>query len=128
MTNALDRLADPDAPDGSLDLVVEVGDSVMSHRRRYSVITSRETVIDLLALDTMNPRAILYQLTELQDHIGFLPNAKVMGQLSELSRGILQAHTGLAIQTPDKLDSLALKALRGEIEGISDVISETYLR
>ena len=30
-----------DAPEGALDLAVEVGDSVMSHRRRFSLSTSR---------------------------------------------------------------------------------------
>ena len=58
----LAALADPGAPDGALDLAVEVGDSVMTHRRRYAVATNRETVVDLLALDALNPRSVLYQL------------------------------------------------------------------
>ena len=62
MAGALAWLADPEAPDGALDLAVEIGDSVMSHRRRYAVTTTRETVVDLLALDTMNPRSVLYHL------------------------------------------------------------------
>jgi uncharacterized alpha-E superfamily protein len=100
----------------------------LTHRRRYSVATSRDTVVDLLTLDAMNPRAILYQLTEMRNHIGYLPNADLMGQLSELSRAMLRAHTGLAILTPDRLDDLALRALRAEIEGVSDLIGDTYLR
>ena len=67
MSGALAWLADPEAPDGALDLAVEIGDSVMSHRRRYAVRTSRETVVDLLALDTMNPRSVLYHLGEVLD-------------------------------------------------------------
>ena len=57
----------------------------MSHRRRYAVTTSRETVVDLLALDTMNPRSVLYHLSEVRDHVGFLPNAEVNGQMSPLA-------------------------------------------
>jgi uncharacterized circularly permuted ATP-grasp superfamily protein/uncharacterized alpha-E superfamily protein len=128
MADALARFADPDAPDGALDLAVEIGDSVLTHRRRFSVATSRDTVVDLLALDAMNPRAILYQLTEMRNHIGYLPDADTLGQLSHLARALLRAHTGLAIQSPDQLDDLALMALRGEIEGISDLIGETYFR
>ena len=67
MSGALAWLADPEAPDGALDLAVEIGDSVMSHRRRYAVATSRETVVDLLALDTLNPRSVLYHLGEMHD-------------------------------------------------------------
>jgi uncharacterized alpha-E superfamily protein len=125
---ALAALAEPEAPEGALDLAVEIGDSVLTHRRRYSVATSRDTVVDLLALDSMNPRSVLYQLTEMRDHIGYLPDADFLGQLSELSRAMLRAHTGLAILTPDRLDDLALGALRAEIEGISDLIGDTYLR
>ena len=73
MAALLARFADPTAPDGALELAVEVGDSAMSHRRRYSISTTRETVIDLLAMDTVNPRSILYHLAELREQIGLLP-------------------------------------------------------
>ena len=128
MAGALAWLADPEAPDGALDLAVEIGDSVMSHRRRYAVTTTRETVVDLLALDTMNPRSVLYHLSEVREHVGFLPDAEVNGQLSHLSRGVLQAHTGLAVETPETVDGTTLRALILEIEALSDLISSSYLR
>ena len=128
MAGALSSFADPDAPDGALDLAVEFGDSVMSHRRRYSVTTSRETVVDLLALDTLNPRSVMYQLTEIRDHIGFLPNAVKNGQMSPLSRRALQVHTGLAVETPETVDSALLRNLIYDIADVSDLLSETYLR
>jgi uncharacterized alpha-E superfamily protein len=128
MSNALAWLADPDAPEGALDLVVEFGDSVMSHRRRYAVATTRETVVDLLALDTLNPRSVLYHLTEVRDHIGFLPDAAVNGQMSPLSRAALQIHTALAVATPETVDSAALRALVGDIEALASLVSDTYLR
>ncbi len=124
----LQSLADPDAPDGALDLVVEIGDSVMSHRRRYAVETNRATVVDLLALDAMNPRSVLYQLTEVKNHVAMLPGATTNGQMSTLSRAILRVHTELAIMTPDTLDCETLGALRDEISMLSDLIYDTYLR
>ncbi|MCK7475077.1 MAG: alpha-E domain-containing protein [Rhodopseudomonas palustris] len=71
----------------ALDLAVEVGDSVMTHRRRFAVTTSRETVVDLLALDAMNPRSILFQLDGIHRQVGFLPgaNASPMPDLLRLS-------------------------------------------
>ena len=128
MSSALAWLADPDAPDGALDLVVEFGDSVMSHRRRYAVTTTRDTVVDLLALDTLNPRSVLYHLTEVRDHVGFLPDATVNGQMSPLSRAALQTHTALAVATPETVDSAALRALIGDIAALSNLVSDTYLR
>ncbi len=126
--NTLAVFTEPDAPDGSLDLAVELGDSVMTYRRRFSVFTSRDTVVDLLALDTRNPRSILYQLTEVRDQAAYLPNASVNDQMSQLSRAILEAHTSLAIQIPETLDADALYDIRSDFEGISDLIGETYLK
>lgn len=128
MTGALAWLADTDTPDGALDLAIEIGDSVMSHRRRYSVTTSRETVVDLLALDTMNPRAILYHLTEVKEQIAFLPNAEVNGQMSSLSRAVLQVHTDLAVETPETLDGDRMREIILKLEGLSDLLSTSYLR
>lgn len=128
MAGTLARLADPEAPDGALDLAVEIGDSVMTHRRRYAVATNRATVIDLLALDTMNPRAILYQLTGIRDQVGYLPGAQLYGQLSPLSRAVLRVHTSLAIQTPEEVETAYLLDLRDEIGGLSGLLSDAYLR
>lgn len=128
MAGALSWFADPEAPEGSLDLAIEVGDSVMSHRRRYAVTTTRETVLDLLGLDTLNPRSVLYHLTEVRDHVAFLPNSVVNGQMSALSRAVLQAHTNLAVLTPDTIETDTLRDLIPGIETLSNLIGDTYLR
>jgi uncharacterized circularly permuted ATP-grasp superfamily protein/uncharacterized alpha-E superfamily protein len=128
MSDALARLAGPEAPDGALDLAVEIGDSVMSHRRRYAVATTRATVVDLLALDALNPRSVLYQLAELKAHVAWLPDAEVDGQLSHLSRAVLQAHTRLAVETPETVDGTSLRALMLELEALSTLTCDTYLR
>jgi uncharacterized circularly permuted ATP-grasp superfamily protein/uncharacterized alpha-E superfamily protein len=122
------KFADKDAPDGSLDLAVDVGDSAMSHRSRYSVATNRATVIDLLALDALNPRSILYQLDEMRDHVSYLPGADIHGQMSPLSRELLRIHTALAIETPETVDTKMLLALRQDIAALSNQITSAYLR
>ena len=127
MSGALAVLADEGAPEGALDLVVEVGDSVMSHRRRYAVATTRETVVDLLALDTLNPRSILYHLTEVREHVAFLPDAEVNGQMSPLARAALQLQSGLAVATPDAVDTAVLRAMIDQIAALSGLLSDTYL-
>ena len=127
MADLLAWLAAPGAPEGALDMAIEIGDSVMTHRRRYAVATTRETVIDLLALDAMNPRAILYQMTEIRDQTALLPRAEANGQLSRLSREVMRAHTELATQLAESLDTEALRAFGNRLLGLSDLLSETYL-
>ncbi len=66
MTRLLGHMSGNEAPDGALDMLLEIGDNVMTHRRRYNVNTARLTVTDLLALDPLNPRSILFQLNEIE--------------------------------------------------------------
>jgi uncharacterized alpha-E superfamily protein len=119
-------LTQPDAPDGSLEMLLEIGDSVMSHRRRYSVSAGTQSAIDLLVLDPLNPRSVLFQLTELRTQVETLPGGIDDGQLSPVSKAALQLHTDLMIaepidMTPERLDKLA-----EDISMLSSLIAAAY--
>lgn len=126
MAFVLEVLADPAAPDGALDLAIEYGDSVMTHRRRFAVSTSRETVIDLLALDPMNPRSLRRQIDGLRDEIDQLPLANDHGALSPLARAVLRLHADVATQDPETLSSRRLRSLRARVGGLSDLLTKAY--
>ncbi|TMV80320.1 hypothetical protein FGG78_25430, partial [Thioclava sp. BHET1] len=126
MAWTLARFADPGAPEGALDTAVEVGDSLITHRRRYAVSTSRDTVIDLLALDLRNPRAIFHQIDEAKGHIAQLPGQEGHQPLSPLARRVLELHTGLAVMAPEELGTAGLLALRGAIDDLSSLLGDTY--
>lgn len=128
LTSLLGHFASPDAPEGSLDLVVETADSSMSHRRRYAVSTNRATVVDLLALDPLNPRSVVYQLREMSSHIDFLPGSEPHRQLSALQRSMLDTQSYLEMQTAETLDTDALYELSSKIAGLSDHLASAYLR
>ena len=124
----LHGLSDADAPDGALDLAVEVADCVITHRRRYAVETSRDTVVDLLALDADNPRSILFQVQALREQAAALPGAMEHGRLAALSRAIVPIEAFLSVATPDRLTPRALLRLRGDLGEISNLITSAYLR
>ena len=50
MASVLAYFADPDAPEGALDLAMEIGDCTMTCQRRYSLGTHRNMVVDLRAI------------------------------------------------------------------------------
>jgi uncharacterized circularly permuted ATP-grasp superfamily protein/uncharacterized alpha-E superfamily protein len=127
MAGILAAFADEAAPLGGLDVAVELGDSVISHRRRYAVSTNRETVMDLLALDPLNPRSVLHQLDRIEEHIGWLPGAGPHRQLTDLQRAARATHTALAVETPQSLRTADLVACRGSIARIADILDATYL-
>jgi uncharacterized circularly permuted ATP-grasp superfamily protein/uncharacterized alpha-E superfamily protein len=122
----LQIFADPIAPEGGFDLCIEIGDSVMTHRRRYSVNTSRATVIDLLALDPLNPRSVACQIEEILGHINLLPGAGSNGRLSPLARAALRLSTDISVHTPETLDAAALVVLAEQILALSSDLGDTY--
>ncbi|MBO9587170.1 circularly permuted type 2 ATP-grasp protein [Devosia sp.] len=119
-------LTGEDAPDGSLEMLLEIGDSVMSHRRRYSVTAGTQSAIDLLVLDPLNPRSVLFQLTELRTQLETLPGGIRDGQLSSVAKAALQLQTRLITaepetMTPDKLDEIS-----SEIGLLASLIAAHY--
>ncbi len=100
----------------------------MTHRQRYAVTTSRDSVVDLLALDPLNPRSILFQLTELKEQADLLAEGSRNGQMSDLSRHVLAVQTRTALHSPDSLTPDALRALCNDILKLSDILSDAYLR
>ncbi|MEO6300853.1 MAG: circularly permuted type 2 ATP-grasp protein, partial [Paracoccaceae bacterium] len=128
MTALVATLADPKAPPGALDLAVEVGDSVLTHRRRFTMGTSRDTVIDLLALDPLNPRSVRNQIDGLKEQVELLPGANVNGALSPLARDMLRCHAEIATEAPETLTTKVLWEFRDRIAALSERLTEEYFR
>ena len=116
------------APRGGLEIAVEVGDSVMTHRRRYRIDTTRETVIDLLALDAANPRSIRFQLDSMETLAADLPGADRPGPPLPLIRALRLVATRVAVSTPEEITAEALDELAQEFARLSDLLTATYLR
>ncbi|MCJ8521319.1 circularly permuted type 2 ATP-grasp protein [Rhizobium tarimense] len=127
MSRLLGHMSGPNAPDGAFDMLLEIGDNVMTHRRRYNVSTTCLTVTDLLALDPVNPRSILFQLNELRTEIEQLPNAYVDGQMSPVFREIMRLHSGLAVMTAEDMTKDVYLKLERDMEQLSETLARTYL-
>ena len=67
--------------DGSLDLLLELGDSSMTYRTRYLATVQLPAVLDLLILDETNPRSLAFQLDALADHLSELPRERDLAVL-----------------------------------------------
>lgn len=128
MARMLEVLTDPELPPGALDMAIEVGDSVLTHRRRFSVAASRETVIELLALDALNPRSLRHQVDELREQIDMLPHANEHGALSPLARAALRLYADFATADPETLGPAELADLGARIAALSDLMTEAYFR
>jgi len=128
MAGVLAQFADLKAPLGGFDLAVEVGDSVMTHRRRYVVETSRNTVVDLLALDPGNPRSIMFQVDTIVEQERLIPVHDDSLAMRDVAKALLRLQTDLRTSEPATITSDRLRALRLQLSAISDALTLRYLR
>jgi uncharacterized alpha-E superfamily protein len=115
-----------DAPDGALDMLLEIGDSVMTHRRRYNVAAGGNSYLDLLVLDPLNPRSVLFQVADLKEQIDKLPGGIEEGQLSPAAKAVLQLQTQLLVAEPEDLTTERLGELGDEIGRLAGLIADAY--
>ncbi len=115
-----------EAPDGSLDMLLEIGDSVMTHRRRYAVSSGASSYVDLLVLDPLNPRSVRFQIAELREQIERLPGGIEEGHLSAAARHALQLHTDLRVIEPEDMTTAHLIRLGVEIGNLAGLIADAY--
>ena len=125
MTCLLAHLTGEDAPDGANDLLLDIGDNVMTHRRHYSVTTSTASVIDLMGLDPYNPRSVLFQLTELARSVEQLPDSAE--DRLELQRETAALEARLAGRAPGSLNAADFKQIERDLEAFSDALALAYL-
>jgi len=119
-------LTAPEAPDGSVEMLLEIGDSVMSHRRRYSVTAGALSAVDLLVLDPLNPRSVLFQLADLRDQIEALPGGIDDEQLSPAAKLALEIHTDLVIAEASDMTPARLNRLADDVGMLSGLIAAAY--
>ena len=128
MSGLLRRLTRPGAPDGALDMMLEIGDSVLTHRRLYQGHSGRRTVTEILALDPLNPRSILFQLDRLREEVGRLPGNDKGYPLTVVAKEVLKLHTGLAIREPGDINSAVLQTMASDFGRLYDALAGQYLR
>lgn len=73
LTQQLTIRGDPE-DGGALELLLELADSTMTYRGRYQASPRLPAVLDLLLCDDSNPRAALFQLCALEEHMRHLPD------------------------------------------------------
>ena len=77
--------------------------SLITYRRRYRSFLQLGSVLELLLVDETNPRSLVYQFGELQEHLAALPRTHRRARLNEEERLVLAAHTRLRL-----IDTVAL--------------------
>ncbi len=129
---------EPPVEEALLESVLRTTASLMTYRRGYHEQPQLEPVLALLLLDDTNPRALAYQLNELQEALAALPREEGRVQLNEEARLLLEATSSLrlaelatllgvdaATQTRAALDAL-LARVAAPLAQISEVLTRHY--
>ncbi len=128
MCRLMAQLATPDADAELLDLLVEVADSVMTHRRRYKLNSGRLAIIELLVLDEFNPRAIRFQLAEVKAQAAQLTGGESAAHMHPIMREAVRLYTELQLSEPRDFSPERLSGLAVSLAALSDMIDATYFR
>lgn len=121
-----------------LEALLEIGDSSITYRTRYMTRLQCAAVLDLLIADDTNPRAVLYQLNALDEHVAQLPRDQAKPELSPAQRLAIAMLTHVRLAEMEHLAQIArngrrlqldefLARLRQDLPALSDTITHHYL-
>lgn len=107
-----------------LEVLLETCDSIRTYRRRYPSGILWTGVVDLLLADETHPRSLAYQLQQLNEHFGHLPNRDQVG-LAVHRRALLRVRSQLQLWTPP--DPPPLTELARLLPEVSKGLAGVYL-
>jgi uncharacterized alpha-E superfamily protein len=120
-----------------LEPVLEIGDSVMTHRRRYFTEPRLASTIEVLVQELANPRSLAFQIASLVAHAAALPAganpdgvAVVQSRVGQLAAQLRQLLAGapddpaLAVDVSGQADLLT--KLTSELGELSELLTQVY--
>ncbi len=110
---------------------------IINYRRRYGARMDVSGSLDLVLMNTENPRSLLFQLELLTQHIGSLPiPEESKSELSEEARAVIQAETAVKLTRLSELNIAKdgvrenlvdyLEQIKTLLGSASDIISQKY--
>jgi uncharacterized alpha-E superfamily protein len=124
---------------GAIQVALEIADSAMTYSYRYRNAFQAAPAIDLLLLDTSNPRAVAFQVEAIVRHAAELPMVTDVQQrgaaslLAENVRAKIAAADAYALaEMNGSRQRRALIALLDDVENamerIADAVGDAYLQ
>jgi uncharacterized circularly permuted ATP-grasp superfamily protein/uncharacterized alpha-E superfamily protein len=129
-------IRDDEAP--LLAALLEVTDGAITYRRRYPGTVQLAPVLDLLLTDETNPRALVFQVRALAEHVERLPRAGGEALRTTEERIAIGALAQLRLVEPGVLGEVGASGVRGRLAGLlarlaadvpalSDAVTQSYL-
>ncbi|ODP39737.1 circularly permuted type 2 ATP-grasp protein [Sphingomonas turrisvirgatae] len=114
------------ATSDDLSTLLDLADSQISYRQRYLTGIARVPVLDLVALDPGNPRAIAFQVAAIADHLAKLPVLSDDGLAEDQQAQAAALAAIIATTQAASLDELKLADIANRLSSLSDAIARRY--
>jgi len=121
------QFADAAAPEGALEVLLELADSQITYRQRYVMVAARAPVVDLVVLDPNNPRSVAYQLDRIEAHLAALPKHNTQGRLSLPQQITASSATALRTADASAVDDALITQVEDALMRLSEAITGSYL-
>ena len=125
-TRAIRTFAMPGATADDLSTMLDLANSQISYRQRYLTGIARVPVVDLVALDPGNPRALVYQLQAAHEHLAALPVLADDGMAEPQQAAALAVVARLATVTAPTLDADCLFEIERRLGDLSEAVARRY--
>jgi uncharacterized alpha-E superfamily protein len=137
LIRGLTTMGEP-AESGVLNLLLELVDSTMTYRSRYKAIPQLPAVLDLVLADDSNPRSLIFQISEIEEHLAVMPLEEASGPVSAAQKIVIRLLAELRLADVRKLSTVRsrkglrthldrlLMRIEGGADELSDVIEGTY--
>lgn len=117
---------EPGAPQGALNVLLQLADSQITYRSRYVMMEARGPVLDLVLLDPDNPRSFAFQVARMAAHLKVLPGRDPDEPPPFSERIVARMQADLTAAHADSFDLTDFEALEGDLMLLSDEISAHY--
>ena len=122
----LEVLLSQNAPEGAMELAIELGDSQMVLHSRYWGIANSSSVVDLLVDDVKNPRSIRFNFLKLQELLLEIPKIKNSEINAEMDRTLKDCRTILNSRKRSGFNDFPFSDLSNTLRIFSDQLSSAY--
>jgi uncharacterized circularly permuted ATP-grasp superfamily protein/uncharacterized alpha-E superfamily protein len=109
-----------------LSTLLDLADSQISYRQRYLTGLARVPVVDLVALDTGNPRSLAFQVERIWEHLCALPVLNDDGMAEEQQQQATELKAIVSSARAGTLDGKMLSELEARLIGLSNEIARRY--
>ncbi|QNA85567.1 circularly permuted type 2 ATP-grasp protein [Sphingomonas sp. So64.6b] len=126
ITRALRAFGMPQGSVDDLSTLLDLADSQISYRQRYLTGIARIPVVDLVALDPGNPRALAFQIDHICEHVRALPVLEDDG-MDEPQQAMAAGLVAIvSTATAVNLTEESLGDLERRLFALSDAIARRY--